>query len=158
MGRRGPAPTPTAILRLRGSRLAGQRGDEPRPPRAAPARPDWLDDEGRAAWQQLVPMLRRMRVLTKIDGNALARYCQTWVRWRRAEEFIARNGEVYTLKDDKGQVRCVMQWPQVSIANKLAIQLLRLEQEFGLTPSARTRIQVDLPREVSEEDRRYFGD
>jgi len=30
-----------------------------------------------------------------------------------------------------------------AIANKLAIQLTRLEQEFGMTPSARTRIHVD---------------
>lgn len=37
------------------------------------------------------------------------------------------------------------QWPQVAIANKLAQQLTRLEQEFGMTPSARSRIQVSNP-------------
>ena len=36
--------------------------------------------------------------------------------------------------------------PQVSEASKLGMLLARLEQEFGLTPSARTRI------ECSEED------
>lgn len=38
---------------------------------------------------------------------------------------------------------CVQQWPQVAIANKLAQQLSRLEAEFGMTPSARSRIQVE---------------
>lgn len=35
-----------------------------------------------------------------------------------------------------------MQFPQVSIAMKLARQLTRPGQEFGMTPSARTRIKT----------------
>jgi P27 family predicted phage terminase small subunit len=87
-------------------------------------------------------MLEQMQVLTRIDVNALARYCRLWSRWRKAEKFIEEKGEVYTLKDEKGNVRCVQPFTQVAIANKLAQQLTRLEQEFGMTPSARTRIQV----------------
>jgi P27 family predicted phage terminase small subunit len=90
----------------------------------------------------LIPLLDQMRVLTQIDGNALARYCQLWSRWKRAEAFIQKHGDTYPLKDEKGRIRCLQQFPQVSIANKLAQQLTRLEQEFGLTPSARTRIHV----------------
>ena len=87
-------------------------------------------------------MLEGMGVLTKADGNALARYCRIWSRWRKAEDFIDEHGLVYPLKDDDGNVKCVQQWPQVSIANKLAQQLTRLEGEFGLTPSARARLQL----------------
>jgi P27 family predicted phage terminase small subunit len=83
-----------------------------------------------------------MGVLTKADGNTLSRYCRLWSRWRKAEAFIDQHGEVYPLKDDAGNVKCVQQWPQVAIANKLAQQLTRLEQEFGLTPSARARLQL----------------
>ncbi len=49
---------------------------------------------------------------------------------------------MYPLKDEKGQVKYFQQWPQVAIANKLAQQLTRLEQEFGMTPSARARLQI----------------
>ena len=49
------------------------------------------------------------------------------------------------LKDESGRVKYMQQWPQVAIANKLAQQLTRLEQEFGMTPSARSRIQVSNP-------------
>jgi len=83
-----------------------------------------------------------MRVLTRIDGNALARYCQLWARWKKAELFAQKHGEVYPLKDESGRTKCLMPFPQVAIANKLAAQLTRLEQEFGMTPSARTRISV----------------
>jgi P27 family predicted phage terminase small subunit len=115
---------------------------EPKGPPGTPKCPSWLDKDAKAAWRQIVPMLEQMGVLTRIDVNALARYCRLWSRWRRAEKFIEEKGEVYTLRDEKGNVRCVQQFPQVGIANKLAQQLTRLEQEFGMTPSARTRIQI----------------
>ncbi len=75
MGRRGPAPTPTNLLRLRGSPLATKRRDrtEPKPDPTRPRCPSWLDEEAKAAWRQLVPHLDAMRVMTRIDGNALAR-------------------------------------------------------------------------------------
>src|SRR5262245_41995306 len=86
---------------------------------------------------KLVPQLDAMGVLTQIDCNALARYCRLWARWRRAEAFIEKHGEMYPLKDDRGKIRCFQQFPQVATANKLAQQLTRLEQEFGMTPLAR---------------------
>ncbi len=98
-----------------------------------------------------------MDVLTRIDGNALARYCRLSTRWRKAEDFIAQHGEVYPLKDENGRVKCLQQFPQVASANKLAQQLTRLEQEFGMTPSARTRIQVVAPAPpVSKDKARFF--
>ena len=145
MGRRGPAPTPTAILKLRGSPRATRRDrkDEPPGPPGRPDRPVWLDDQAREMWDHLVPLLEVMRVLTRIDGNALARYCRLWARWRKAESFIDSKGEMYPLKDNQGGVKCFVQWPQVGIANKLAQQLTRLEQEFGMTPAARARVHVE---------------
>ena len=149
MGRRGPAPTPTPILKLRSSSLVTKRREqrEPKPQAGPPRCPSWLDTDARAAWRQLAPQLKAMRVLTKIDGHALARYCRFWSRWRRAEAFIEKNGDVYPLKDENGRIKCLMPFPQVAVANKLAQQLTRLEQEFGMTPSARTRIRVERAEE-----------
>src|SRR5215468_3667791 len=96
MGRRGPAPTPTPILELRGSRLANRNRHEPKGPPGKPRCPDWLDDDAKTAWRKLVPELEMMGVLTRIDANALARYCRLWSRWRAAEEFIQKHGEVLT--------------------------------------------------------------
>jgi len=144
MGRRGPPPTPTAVLKLRGSTLVTKQREarEVKAPSGRPACPRWLDKDAKAAWKYIVPILEGMGVLTRADVNALSRYCRLWSRWRKAELFIDEHGEVYPLKDDVGHVKCVQQWPQVSIANKLAQQLTRLEQEFGLTPSARARLQL----------------
>ncbi|MBI5863377.1 MAG: phage terminase small subunit P27 family [Planctomycetes bacterium] len=129
---------------MRGSKLVTKRRNqtEAKGPEGTPACPEWLDADGRLRWAELVPQLEAMGVLTLVDQGAVARYCHLWARWRKAEEFIAQHGEMYPLKDDKGRTKCVQPWPQVATANKLALQLTRLEQEFGLTPAARTRIHV----------------
>ncbi|MCO6436912.1 MAG: phage terminase small subunit P27 family [Phycisphaerae bacterium] len=144
MGRRGPAPTPTPLLKLRGSKRVTRKREEQevRGPDGVPDRPDWLDEDAGMAWDHLVPLLEVMGVLTRVDGNALGRYCRLWSRWRKAEQFIDQRGEMYPIKTDDGAVKCFQQWPQVAIANKLATQLTRLEAEFGMTPSARARIQL----------------
>jgi P27 family predicted phage terminase small subunit len=160
MGRRGPAPTPTNISKLRGSTLVTKRREatEVKGPAGKPRCPQWLDADSRAAWRQLVPMLEQMGVLTRIDGNALARYCRLWSRWRKAEAFIEQKGDMYPLRDEKGGIKCFQQWPQVAIANKLAQQLTRLEQEFGMTPSARARLNLTTQAPERANDKSRFFD
>jgi P27 family predicted phage terminase small subunit len=144
MGKRGPKPTPTGVLKLRGSTLVSKRREalEVNGPAGTPDRPDWLDDDAKAAWDEVVPMLEGMGILTRIDGPALARYCRIWSRWRKMESFIDEKGEMYPIREEGGKVKCFQQWPQVAIAHRLALQLTKLEAEFGMTPSARARIQV----------------
>lgn len=158
MGLRGPTPTPTEILKRRGSREVAKRDREPRPEKGAPRCPAWLDKEAKAVWRQLVPQLEALGVVTKIDGNALARYCRLFVRWKQCDAFVRKYGESYIVKDEEGkQIKTCQQFPEVGIINRLGVQLLRLEQEFGLTPAARTRIQVTVePPKQTEGKARFF--
>ena len=142
MGQRGPPPTPTRILEMRGSWRANSRPGEPRPEPGAPRIPDWLDGAARRAWRQLVPKLEAAGVLTKLDGNALGRYCVLFARWRKAEDFLEKHGESHLVKDGAGQVRGLKLYPQAKLAIHFAEQLLRLESHFGLTPASRARIEV----------------
>ena len=136
MGKRGPKPTPTAILNARGSRLISP--DEPQPADGLPIKPTWL--RNRVAinqWKKLVKELDYMKVLTRIDGNALARYCDTWAKWQIISEILEleedEKGIVIIPKDYTVNLNCYI---------KLSATLGKLEADFGLTPSARTRISV----------------
>ena len=101
---------------------------------------------------------QNLKVLTRIDRNALTRYCQTWSRWKKAQLFIQKHGEVYPIKDDNGKTKCLMPFPQVAIVNQLSATLRGLEQEFGMTPSARSRISVTIaPRQTDNRNARFFG-
>jgi len=150
MGERGPPPTPTRILEMRGSWRAHARPHEPRPEPGAPRTPDWLDETAKLVWKQLAPRLDAAGVLSKLDGNALGRYCVLFARWKRTEEFLQKHGESHLLKDREGNVRGVKLYPQAKLATHLAEQLLRLEAHFGLTPASRARIEV--PSDAAADD------
>ena len=157
MGRRGPRPTPTEILKRRGSREVAKREKEPKPTKGAPTIPAWLDKDAKTVWRQLVKELNAIGVMTKVDGNALARYCRLFVRWKQCDAFIRKYGESYPIKDDGGKVKSFQQFPEVGIVNRIGPQLLKLEQEFGLTPAARTRIEVDVePAKQTDDKSRFF--
>ncbi len=148
MGRRGPPPKPTALRILNGN--AANRPlneDEPQPAKDMPRCPSWLTAEAKKVWARVAPELARMRVLTIADADALAAYCQVYARWRAAEEFIAKHGDAYPIRDEQGRVKCMAQFPQVSIAKSL-LQLVRAyQQEFGMTPSSRTQVRTsDAPK------------
>lgn len=147
MGRRGPPRKPSSMRLLQGvpghHRPVDDR--EPKPPPGIPACPDWVGPAAKAAWEELAPTLFRMGVLTTVDRNSLIAYCVSFARWRAAEEFIAKHGEVYPLRDERGAVRCMMPFPQVAIARSLLQALRGLAAEFGLTPASRSQIATVMP-------------
>lgn len=141
----GPPPKPTALLKLSGSwRADAREKHEPKPADGSPKMPDWLDAEGKKAWKHLVPILERMRVLTEADGFALATLCETWSRYRRATTMLAKEGDTYDVLGRDGQLLQRNRSPYSAMQLELAIHVRRMLQEFGLTPSSRSRI-VALP-------------
>lgn len=142
MGRRGPAPQPTALKILNGN--PGKRAinhNEPQPTKKAPKCPSWLSREAKAEWRRVAPELERLGLLTVVDGGALAAYCQAYARWKQCEEVIERDGMVSELVTDTGSTY-LQQRPEVSIANKQLQVMKAFCTEFGLTPSSRSRMSL----------------
>lgn len=158
MSKPGRKKTPTAVLKIRGSWRAKTRKSEPKPPRGKPDCPEILSEAAKEKWNQLIPILDDMGLLSKIDGDAIARYCESWARWADAIKWIHEKGEFYPLKDDNGNVKCLQQFPQVGIANHMAEQMNRLAAQFGMTPSARAGLSVDPGTNKKENTKeKYFA-
>src|SRR5688572_4051207 len=144
MGLRGPRPTPTQILKARGTFRADRaKKNEVKGPSGIPRCPAGMDKLAKQCWNKTIPMLMRMKVLSGIDRNAIVRYCIDWSRWKKHQQFLAKHGEVYQIRDGNGKVKCLAMMPQVAIVNKLGLSLTKFEQEFGMTPSARSRIECN---------------
>jgi P27 family predicted phage terminase small subunit len=95
-------------------------------------------------------------LLSEIDAAALTSYCLIWARLLDAEEKLRQHGAV--IKTPNGYLA---HSPYLAIATKATEQLVRILVEFGMTPSSRSRIQVEAPStgaadEASEYDR-FFG-
>ena len=155
MGRRGTKPTPTNVLKLRGSWRGEINKNEPSPP----PMPTGLDGMAKDCWEQLVPMLENMKVITVADGIALYLLAETYATWRRADDMIKKHGDVYPIKTDDGKVKYLQQSPYVAIARNSGKALKDLLCEFGLTPSARSRVQTTGDNQSKQQDERmkYFG-
>ena len=48
--------------------------------------------DGAKEWRRLVPVLKRMRVLTEADGIALRNVCQTYSTLIQAQEKLTKQG------------------------------------------------------------------
>jgi len=160
MGRRGTKPTPTNVLKLRGSWRGEINKNEPQPEAVAPEMPTGLDGMAKDCWEQLVPLLENMKVLTVADGIALYLLAETYATWRRADDMIKKHGDVYPIKTQDGkEVKYLQQSPYVAIARNSAKALKDLLCEFGLTPSARSRVQTTSDNQSKQQDERmkYLG-
>lgn len=136
MATRGRKPTPTAIKELEGN--PGKRplnAKEPKPVKKAPSCPKWLEPEAKKEWRRLSKLLEQLGVLTELDMASFAAYCQAYARYKEAEEFITQHGSI--VKTPSGYWQQV---PQVAQAQTYSKIMLRLAEQFGLTPSARSRI------------------
>lgn len=146
---RGRKPKATALKELAGNPGKRARNKlEPRPPVEMPICPSNLNIAARARWNEVCPELMRMGVLARIDGGSLAQYCQAWARWVEAEKQLEKFGPV--IKSPSGYP---VQNPHLAIANGAMAFCQRFAAEFGMTPSARTRLQVigdDLPSDPLE--------
>lgn len=159
MSRPGRKPVPTPLKIAQGN--PGKRSinhDEPKPDPSLPSMPEWISDEAKAVWFDVAPRLHQMGVLTTIDRDAFTRYCVAFSRWKTAEIFLKKNGEVYPVKDSKGNIRKLCRFPQVDIALSMSGVLARLEAEFGMTPSARSFIKVEQGEDEFEKFLRNRGD
>ena len=136
MATRGRKPKPTAVKVLEGN--PGKRPlnmYEPVPEKKAPECPSWLNDEAKAEWDRLADKMVNLGTLTEMDMAAFAGYCQSYARWKEAEEFIEKHGTI--VKTPSGYWQQV---PQVSIAQTNLKVLLKFCSEFGLPPSSRIRM------------------
>ena len=95
----------------------------------------WLEPEAKKEWRRLAKQMEAIGILTEVDMAAFAGYCQAYARWKEAEEFITQHGTI--VKTPSGYWQQV---PQVSIAQTYLKIMNRFAEQFGLTPSSRSRI------------------
>ena len=137
MGKRGPKPTPLTLLKARGSKRAKDREGGPEAPPGCPDPPVYLRPEARRTWELVVGQLDDMGILSEADGNALARYCQAVAKYIVCEEVLTKDGLTYEQIGTNG-AKTIRERPESKLAIKLSEECRKIENLFGLNPSART--------------------
>lgn len=141
MGRRGPKPKPTRLKKLAGNpgkRKLNRR--EPLPAAGTPGCPAWLTEAAREEWRRVVPELEQLGLLTHLDQQPLACYCQAVADAGDARAQIEAEGTTFTT--EKGYVG---KHPAVTRFAEACARIKQFAAEFGFTPSSRSRITLPEP-------------
>ena len=142
----GRYPKPTTLKVIEGNR--GKRKtskQEPDPEYLDDLTPPaWLPDAAKAIWSEIVPHLRRARMLSTVDVPMLSKGCVAIAQYRRATAMIGDQ-----LVIDPGQAKegedppKAAQLNQWMVAQSMAFkQAMAVFQQFGMSPAARTRIMI----------------
>jgi len=138
MGQRGPAPKPSVIEEAEGR--PGKRapnGDEPQFDSVIPDCPEHLSSDAKKHWEKIAPMLLRAKLLTEADQIALGNLCQAYATMAQAQKLLNQSNILF--QTPSGYLQ---QSPLFSIITTSMELINKLCREFGLTPSARSRLSV----------------
>ena len=136
-------------------------GSGPKPAPSIPSPPAHLTAEAAEEWARVSERLFHLGTLSEIDRGALGAYCQAYGRWVQAERALARMAERDQVTNGliiRTQGGNAIQNPLVGAANKAMADMVRYAAEFGMTPSARTRIHAKPRRGRDDRDaaERFF--
>lgn len=156
MGKRGPAPKPAVLKTERGKRGANL-ADNIKPDVAIPECPDFVCQSGQREWARITPYLARLGLISHLDMAALALYCQTFGRYSDLEAGFESQIQRIQIAQrctylDAVQLAFIDVTPNgykqvsalASTIRGLREECLRYLSQFGLSPSARTRVSIDL--------------
>lgn len=156
MGQRGPAPLPSNVHLLRGNPskkpftelLDGVRPEcaEPDMPKCVKVRP-----AARKAWERIVPELLKLGLLARIDEVALTSYALSVADLHDAEAAIRAANKAEPDRPHAGLITSTPSgYEQMSVLVQLKgralDQLKHWLREFGMSPSARTRVVASNPQ------------
>lgn len=134
----GRTPQPTSLKVVRGN--PGQRPlnlAEPQAPAADLTAPAVLDPEGLEVWNEMAPLLARMGVFTQADRRLLTRYCLLQEQFSHVVKHVRENGMTQLTQTGYSQLTA-----EGALFKGLPSELLRIEQQFGMTPASRSTLKV----------------
>ena len=151
---RGRKPLPSKVIELKGGTQHTHRPlrkNEPKPTATIPKCPEHLDKEAQAEWKRMAKELKPLGILTQLDKNIFAVYCQAFSTWAQATRKITEMGMVRVTKNGFTE-----QNPFLPIANKAKEQMMKALIEMGMTPSSRARVKVTSPPKEEDDKERFF--
>jgi len=138
VGRRGPPKKPAALKVVQGTFRPDRAPKSPsRAQSGAPRAPKGMSQLGLGCWRRMVPRLIEAQVLTELDREMLAAFCECWAAYWDLKAIVQKEG--YTTMGSRGNLR---PHPAVGAMKVQLDYVVRLGREFGLTPASRSRIEA----------------
>lgn len=97
--------------------------------------PTWLSASQQAVWQTVRPRLPE--TMSAQQSQVLESYAVERTRWHESEVYLQEHGDVLVMRTDKGDVKAVIEAPQIKIAARAQDRMLKLGAQLGLGKTTR---------------------
>ncbi len=144
----GSRPKPTNLKLLAGNPGKRRLNSHEAKPTSPAVCPQWLTGHAKTEWVRLAPELEGLGLLSNIDVTGLAAYCESFSRWREAQDKLEAEGQVLTASNGAQYAS-----PWIGIANGSMDRMRQFLIEFGMTPSARSKVVI--ARKPTPEESRW---
>jgi P27 family predicted phage terminase small subunit len=135
----GPRPKPTALKVVAGTfRPDRSPANEPAPRPDIGDPPDFLDDQQRSLWLELVEE-SPAGLLTAVDRGIVGRYVVVLDAFAAAVKLWNQSGKHRMMRTPEGRLT---ESPLLKALRRDLDPLRAMEAELGYTPAARTRIDI----------------
>ena len=132
MGRHGPIPFPQSEKDLSGNPGKRDDGMEITTAQSSIDPPNHLSDLATEIWNEVAPEMVKAGLLTVLDRETLAVYCEEVATYREAKKDKRK-----TTKNARGGDQ---PHPSVRRAKDAAAMIQKLASDLGLTPASRRRL------------------
>ncbi|WAH44514.1 phage terminase small subunit P27 family [Alicyclobacillus fastidiosus] len=128
-------------------------------PRADNIRPPtWLDSVAKKEFKRIAKELQELELLTNVDVNALAAYCDAYADYVECTRIIREEGLLVEYTNKAAETNKVPH-PLLTKKKQLHDQMRSLSLEFGLTPSSRAKLAMPkVEKSERSEEEELFGD
>lgn len=152
MAQRGRKPNPTVLKLAHGNpHQHALRKDEPVAPISIPDAPSFLGKFARTVWDRVCKDLHGMRILSAVDVETIAAFCQAAEDQASAIETVNKEGRF--IENARGDT---VRHPACAAISDASSRIDRHGSVLGLNPSARSRIVAPGGKDSLEEFKRFL--
>jgi len=146
----GRRPIPTEWRLINGTAICDDKrraAVQPDMPQEEPQMPDDIPEEAQWKWLETVELMKQMGTLSVAYSDLLRMYAETWAVYRDATKKVRQLGSalIEIVESDpktKKKKVSVKTNPLERVMRQSRQDLVRMEIELGLTPSAKSRLII----------------
>ena len=137
----GRLKKPIALKKQEGTFRKDRDGQKLDLPPSMPVLPDYITESAQNYYLATVSKLVKMNLINEVDETALVLLAEAYDDYRKAKAYIDKHGDTYSVTNQAGEILWKLH-PKARIMSESWGRVKKMLSEFGLTPSARAKLNA----------------
>lgn len=152
---RKPMPSEWKVITGSPNRSKRQAESFVEAPKDEPQMPEDVSEAAQWKWLETTDLMRQMGTLSVAYSDLLRLYCETWDTYTEARKKVRQLGAAFVFIDPETKKPSQKPNPWERVMRQAQQNLVRMQTELGLTPSAKSRLQA--PKKAGIDVRKRQG-